>query len=208
VQTVSLSTLAQAALVISYPICCHFAVTLNEPQLQLLAVLLLGLGLTFKGLWQSSRISWLIMVSVSAMLLIVFLLGQTRLILYFPPILLPLLLWSMFHRTLREKQVPLVTQIGTAVHGELPPELQAYTRQVTAVWSYLFAAIATFSTLLPLIASEAVWSLFTNFLSWAFIGILFIGEFIYRQYHFRSIDHPNFWQYLLIVVRADIRKLG
>ena len=207
-QTVSLSTLAQAALVISYPICCHFAVTLNQPQLQLLALLLLGLGLTFKGLWQGSRVSWLIMVSVSAILMIVLLLGQTRLILYFPPILLPLLLWSIFYRTLGENQVPLVTQIGTAVHGELPPELQAYTRQVTAVWSYLFAAIAIFSTLLPLIASETVWSLFTNFLNWALISILFVGEFIYRQYHFRSMDHPSFWQYLLIVVRADIRNLG
>jgi len=208
VPTVSFSTFVQAALIIAYPLCCHFAVTRDEPSLQLLAILLLGLGLTFRGLLQSSKMSWLIIVSLSAVLLMVFLLEQARLILYLPPIALPLLVWSLFYRSLGPTQTPLVTQIATSVHGELPPELQVYTRQVTAMWSCLFAAIAVLSVVLSLVASEAVWSLFTNFLNWAFIGILFVGEFIYRQYHFRSIDQPNFWQYLLIVVRADIRNVG
>jgi uncharacterized membrane protein len=207
VQIVSPINLIQAVLIIAYPICCHFAVTLGEPQLQLLALLLLSLGLTFKGILQKSGFSLLVMAAITAISLAVYLLGQARAMLYLPPVALPLLMWSVFYRTLGKDQIPLLTRMAKAVHGELSPALQTYTRQVTAAWSYLFAAMTVFSALLPLVASEAVWSLCTNFLNWGVIGIVFIGEFIYRQWTFRSIDQPNFWQYLLIVLRADIKNI-
>jgi hypothetical protein len=78
VQIVSPISLIQAVLIIAYPICCHFAVTLGEPQLQLLALLLLSLGLTFKGILQKSGFSLLVMAAITAISLAVYLLGQAR----------------------------------------------------------------------------------------------------------------------------------
>ncbi len=204
---VSLTTLLQAVLVIAYPVCCHFAVTLDQPKLQLLAILLLGLGLTFRGLRAGSGASWFALGVIVLLAALVSVFGVSRWVLYLPPVALPLLLWSTFYRTLGSGQTPLVTAIALAAHGELSAELRAYTRASTALWAVLFGGLAITSAILPFVASEQTWSLFTNFLAWLIIGVLFLAEFIYRQWRFPSVEHVNFREYLRLVIQADVRNI-
>jgi uncharacterized membrane protein len=200
--------MVQALVLIAYPLVCHFAVVRNDPQLQLLALVVLSLGLNFKGLWQLNAMSWGLTLLILGLVTGIHLLDLTRSALYLPPILLPLLLWGIFYATLGPGQVPLITKIATSTRGELTQTMQNYTRAVTLLWTWVFALLALSAAILPLVASAAVWSVFTNFLNWVFICALFIGEFIYRQWRFKQLEHPSFWRYLQIVIQADIRKLG
>jgi uncharacterized membrane protein len=202
----SFQALLQAALLVSYLLCCHIAVTRHHPQLQLAALLLLGLGLSLKGLLEYSKFSWTLMLVLAGGAIVINTLGLAHYVLYVPPIILPLLLWSVFFRSLLPGQTPLVTRIAMDVRGSLSHELQRYTRSVTVLWSGLFALLAIGSALLPIVASPHVWSLFTNLLNYLFIAALFIAEFLYRRWHFKEIEHTRFLQYLRTVIRADVRK--
>ena len=207
-RTVSLRTLVQALLLLAYPVCCHFAVTLDNPQLQLWALVLLGFGLTFKGLASGNRLAWGVMVFMLGLAFVMDFLALSRWVLFLPPVLLPLLMWSVFHRSLEPGQTPLVTHIATIVRGTLPPELVDYTRAVTRVWSLFFGGLALYSAALPFIASPAIWSLCTNLINWLLIAALFIAEFLHRRSRFSDLEHISFWQYLQTVIRADIRSIG
>jgi uncharacterized membrane protein len=204
--TVSGQALMQSIVLIAYPLICHFAMIENDTQLQLGALALMGLGLNFKGMLQLSFLSWGLMLLILILITGIYLLELTRMALYLPPILLPLLLWGVFYATLGAGQTPLITQIATSARGELSQTMQDYTRGITQLWTWVFALLALEATILPLVASTAVWSVFTNCLNWVVISTLFIGEFIYRQWRFKELEHPSFWRYLQIVIHADIRN--
>ena len=204
--TVSFKTLAQAAFLIAYLLCCHYAVTLNAPRLQLLAVLLLAVGIILRGLLDKSVLSYSVIIVLMAGALAMEELGLLRFVLYLPPVILPLLLWSVFFRSLLPGQTPLVTGIAREVRGSLSDELCDYTRNVTALWSAAFLLLATLSALLPFVATAHTWSLFTNCLNYMLIAALFIVEFLYRQRRFSNLEHKTFWQYLQSILRVDVRQ--
>lgn len=204
--TVSYKTLARAALLFLYLLSCHFAVTQNEPRLQLLAILLLGCGIIFRGPLESSVMSWGIPIALIIGAVVFSSPGLLRYALYLPPIALPLLLCGVFFRGLLPGNVPLVTAIAREVHGDLSEELCDYTRGVTVMWCACLMLLAIGSALLSIAATPFTWSLFTNFLNYLIIALLFIFEFLYRQWRFRGIDDKGFWQYLQNIVRLDVRK--
>ena len=204
--TVSYKTIIQALLLVSYPVSCHFAVVLDKPLLQLIALMFLSLGVVLRGLLEQSVSSW---AMVAALLLLALLLAANdalRYVFYLPPVVFPLLLWGVFRRSLQPGRTPLVTGIAREVRGSLSPELCDYTRSVTAMWSAVFVILAVGSAGLPFLASDPVWSLFTNFLNYLLIVLLFVLEFVYRQWRFRELEHKSFYHYLQSIVRVDVRQ--
>lgn len=199
-------TIARALLVITYLLVCHFAVTGNNPELQLLALVLLGVAIVFRGLVHSSISTWLLVFFVVGLALIGYILDLLRFVLYLPPVIVPLLLWAAFFRSLMPGRTPMITGIARAVRGSLSDELSRYTRSVTVLWCCIFGALSMGSILLPMVASPHVWSLFANFLNYVFIALVFVGEFIYRQYRFRDIEHLGFVSYLQSLRRVGMRQ--
>ena len=204
--TVDPRFIAQVLVLLAYLLTCHFAVTRGQPELQLVALSLLGVGMIFRGLLANHAASWLFVCALLAGGVVAYLLGVGRYLLYLPPIILPLLLWAVFARSLRADRTPLVTAIALAVRGSLSQALLRYTRGVTAMWCGFFLVLALWSALLAAFASPALWSLFTNLLNYLLIAVLFVAEFVYRQYRFREVTHQGFWQYLRSVVRVDVRQ--
>lgn len=196
----------QALLVVSYLLVCHFAITGKNPELQLLALVLLSIAIIFRGLVRSSIASWILALFVAGLGLVGYTLDLLRFALYLPPVILPLLLWAVFFRSLMPGRTPLITVIARAVRGSLSDELSRYTRSVTVTWCFLFFVLSMASILLPLVASPQVWSLFANFLNYVFIVLVFVGEFIYRQYRFRDLEHLDFLSYLRSLRRVGMRQ--
>ncbi len=194
------------ALTLSYPLLVHLGVWLELPLVQLLALWVLTLGLLLPGLRQGSRFTWGLFLLMLALLSVVGYLDASIYLLYLPPVVIPLLLWGIFFRSLLPGQVPLVTAIGEQVHGPFCAPLRRYTRGVTLMWTVVFAALALWSALLPWLATITLWSLFTNFINYLMIALLFAAEFYYRKWRFQSIDQPGFVDYLKIVINANIRK--
>ena len=98
------------------------------------------------------------------------------------------LLWY-FARTLRAGETALITRLARRVHGFLPPEMEAYTRRVTAAWCAFFAAQVTVSMLLLAFAPFELWSMFVNLINLPLIVLMFAGEYLYRTLRFP--DHPR-----------------
>lgn len=99
-----------------------------------------------------------------------------------------ILLWY-FGRTLRGGDKSLITRLALSVHGSLPPDMMAYTRRVTLAWCTFFASQVLVSALLLAFASFETWSMFVNLLNLPLLGLMFIGDHLYRALRFP--DHPR-----------------
>jgi uncharacterized membrane protein len=99
----------------------------------------------------------------------------------------------LFGRSLRKGAMTICEQLARMEHPEgVPPELPAYARTVTILWTWTFAVLALATFLMMAFASTEALSLFTNILSWLVIGGLFIGEYVYRTcWKFPDLNHKN-----------------
>ncbi len=87
----------------------------------------------------------------------------------------------VFGRTLFAAREPLVTRFARILHGELPPEVLRYTRQVTVAWTIFFLALFTLSCVLYLGRLLPAWSLLANLLSPLLVGSMFVIEYAVRH---------------------------
>lgn len=103
-----------------------------------------------------------------------------------------LLMAAVFGRTLRGPGETLVTQMARRVHGGVLSARQfAYTRKVTLAWTVFFAAMASISVLLFAFATTAAWSTFANLFSGPLIGLMFVGEFLWRRVALAGEDNAS-----------------
>lgn len=93
----------------------------------------------------------------------------------------------VFGLTLLPRREPLITALARRVHGSLTPEMAAYSRKVTLVWTLYFAAMGTVSVVLYAVAPFDVWATYANFGTPLSMALLFIGEHLLR---YRL--HPEF----------------
>lgn len=122
-------------------------------------------------------------------------------LLYLPPVVINLALCWLFGRTLMRHRVPLIARFAMIEQGTLSAELEVYTRRLTWIWTLLFAGAALASLLLALSGNRDAWSVFTNFVNYALVAALFLGEVLYRRLRFRNYRHQSPLQ-LLRNVRA------
>ncbi len=190
-------------LLFCYPLCVHLAVVTQQPYYQVFAIVGLAAGIQYTGLRQASFFAWGILLLVVALALWLTTRDLARYILYLPPIVIPLLIASGFLRTLLPGEVPLVTAIGQQVHGQLPPELERYTRRLTFFWFLFLLAMAIGAALLPWLGSPLLWSWFSNFLNYALVAVVFVIEYVYRRWRFSDFPQPSFRDYLTIVFNSE-----
>lgn len=193
-------------LILCYPLCVHFSVVLQAPMLQVIAIVCLAAGIQYPGLRQGNGFAWGILLGVAVVSAWLASFDLARYVLYVPPIIIPLLVWSGFMRTLLPGQVPLVTAMGEQFHGQLPPEIKRYTRRVTVFWAVFLAALTLWATLLPWLVSATTWSLFSNFLNYGLVVLVFLAEFGFRRWRFRDFEQPSLREYLLLVFRSGVRR--
>lgn len=192
-------------LVVLYPLLVHLSLVMDVPQLQIFAIISFATGILYKSLIKLQRSAWIALIFISVVAIGFGYFNITLYALYLPPILFPLLLLFVFGRTLMHGQVPLVTAIGEASRGPLTEAMRRYTRRITQFWCCVFLIMACWSLTLPFMKQPELWSWFTNVINYGLVGTLFIGEFILRKYLFPDHNHPNFIEYLRIVVKANIR---
>lgn len=218
-------------LALAYPWLAHAASTQADSDLAIVALADLALVILLDPLLRLRGWAWITAVLVA--------LGLARLamsahallpLLLVPVAVLAFIAW-MFGRTLRAGRVPLISRIVSALEAvpaaQLAPELQRYTRRLTAAWAGMLAALALVNLLLALIAvpggllasvgivapwvvTETQWSWIANLLNYGLVAGFFVGEYLFRKRVFpgryRSFIHfmqrmgslgPAFWATLL-----------
>jgi uncharacterized membrane protein len=119
----------------------------------------------------------------------------------------------LFGHTLRQGSVPLVTRIARVERAEVglpfPDDLQAYTRSVTVVWCAFFIVNALATVLFACFASIQVWSFYANLLNWPLVGLLFVGEYVYRRWRFACYaPHLTPWRLAISIAAKPQRYFG
>lgn len=198
---------ALLGLLLSYPVCAHFAPTA--------AVLILLLLLILSGLGQQLRHRTITLpgslLVVSGSVLAALLIrspASATLVLYAPPVLIHALLFQLFFLSLQPGRQPLIQRIAEQAHGVRDdPRLTRYTRSVTRAWATLFAALTLSSFLLAVFADRSVWSLFTNGFNYLVILMMFILEYRIRLARLPHLEHPGFFRFLLSLKNVDLYSL-
>lgn len=211
------------ALSFAYPVLAHFAVARNSEGLTLAALALLAAIALLPGLVRGAAAAWLAVPLVGAAYWWLSSLAMPVLPLYVPPILVPAFLAYVFGNTLMLGRTPLISQLIRLLQapGDAEPEsaVWTYARRLTAVWTVLFVALATFNLVLaalvepdgllraggiapPLAVSHEVWSLFTNLIEYLVVAALFLIEYAYRRQRFPRQPYRNMFDFIRRMLAA------
>jgi uncharacterized membrane protein len=108
------------------------------------------------------------------------------------PVLIQLMLLFFFGRTLLEGKGPsLIERFVRLEFPEFPPGVSEYCRQLTLLWTGFFALNALICVALAVWGSDFWWTLFNGILVYFMIGLLMIGEYIYRHFRFPDLGIPD-----------------
>ena len=211
------------ALALAYPVLAHFAIARNSAGLTIAALTLLAAVSLLPGLARGAIGAWLAVPLVGAASWWLSNVEQPILALYLPPIVVPAFLAGVFGNTLRPGRTPLISQLIRLLQapGDDEPEsaVWAYARRLTAAWTALFVALATFNLLLAafvepdgllrasgieprLAVSHEVWSLFTNLIEYLLVAAFFVIEYAYRRQRFPRQPYRNMFDFLRRMLAA------
>jgi uncharacterized membrane protein len=73
---------------------------------------------------------------------------------------------------------------------EFVPGIAEYLRELTWVWTLFFAANVVICALLPFLAGQQVWAIYTGVVTYVLMGLLGTGEWFYRHRRFPNLDIP------------------
>jgi uncharacterized membrane protein len=75
-------------------------------------------------------------------------------------------------------------------YPEFIPGIAEYLRELTWVWTLFFAINVPFCALLPALAGQKAWAIYTGVLVYVLMGLLGAGEWFYRHRRFPNLDIP------------------
>jgi len=206
-------------LAVAYPLLAHWASHRagGGGAVAALALLDLALIVLLHPLAQRRGWAWALLALIAAGLWQLASTSYVQMLLLAPPVLFTALLAWWFGRSLRTPRVPVITRIVAALEltgpAQLPPDLIAYTRRLTAAWAGLLACMALANTVLALIAvpngvlsrlgyspvlavSQTTWSWLANLLDYGIVGGFFVGEYLLRRRWFPQPPYRNFLDFL------------
>src|SRR6266851_8907390 len=183
-------------LFLAYPVLTHAAVTTGLAYLAWTAWLCIAalVLLSFPGPWGLAGFALL-----AAAPLVV----DAEVLLKLPPVVINLALAVWFGRTLAPGEEPMISWFGRLVRGtELAPDLARYTRYSTVVWTAFFVIMAAAAAALAALATPQTWSLFANGIDYLLVGVLFLGEYVFRRVRYRHHEHRPLADVVRTVARA------
>lgn len=179
--------IAQVLLGIVYPILIFFSLSWLEPRQVALVVLGLA-GLRLLALRRGAAVAfakevWIPVASVAVVALGTAIWNDPMGLLMTPTLINTALLASFAGSLWAER--PMVERFARLRVDDLSDAEVHYCRVVTKVWCGFFVANGSIALYLALSRELEIWALFTGFLSYVLIGVLYGGEYIYRHWRFR-----------------------
>jgi uncharacterized membrane protein len=171
----------------AYPVLAHVALTRHDPRWAAAALGLLVWGVLLNAL----PAVWSTIVAAGTVAGVVWMAPTLPdLVLRASPVVINLVLCVVFGLTLRPGQDALITRFARLEHATaLPASVERYTRRLTVLWTVFFAAMATTTVVLEIVASRTVYSLFANVINWLLLFAFLVGEYRYRRIRFPGYQH-------------------
>ncbi|MBX2809566.1 MAG: septation protein IspZ [Cellvibrionaceae bacterium] len=183
---ISTTTIAQRVLaasialaVLAYPLIIYFSINRHGPTL-LAAGLWLLCALRFIALKHyRHRNQQLLLVCISIFCALVIAANSHQLLRYYPS-LMNLGMATLFLYSLRT-QTPLIARMASAMGQRPPPEAKHYIRNLTALWGLLLLLNTGISAYTACCTRLSFWSFYNGFAAYALIGLIIVGEWLYRS---------------------------
>jgi uncharacterized membrane protein len=108
------------------------------------------------------------------------------------PVLIQLMLMYFFGRTLLKGKGPsFIESFVLLEFPQSPPSMSVYFRQLTILWTSFFAFNAVMCVVLAVWGNDKWWALFNGVFVYLMIGVLTVGEYIYRHFRFPGLGIPS-----------------
>ncbi len=106
------------------------------------------------------------------------------------PVFIQLALMVFFGKTL-VKGPPLIERFARLDYPDFKPGIAEYCRQLTIIWTGFFAFNAVVCAALALWAPATWWAFYNSVMILLLTGLLMVGEYIWRHYHFPGMEIPS-----------------
>ena len=167
-----------AAALLAYPVFVYMGSRWLEPRY--LGLIALGLYLLRGILVARSGRARAAMVAASLFLALTLWWLNSETILLLVPAFINLLMAIIFGHSLYQPPT-IPARIAQRFEGELTPEILHYTTRVTWLWLAFFCVNGAMAAATALWASHELWLLYNGAISYGLTGLLFAGEYTYRQ---------------------------
>jgi len=177
---------------ISYPFLVHYLVVIEQYLFAGIYIIVLLLMIALQNVLQSHK--WLAMGLLLLSLLIgAILIYKAQLVVFLPPVLIPLVLAYVFGKTLMGGQTAFITSIAQKIRTTpLVEKEKKYTRFVTCMWVLFFLFLSIESMLVAFFYDMETWSYITNFLNYILVVLFVMLEYLLRRIVLRNLEHPGF----------------
>ena len=177
----------QLLLGVAYPALIYFALRAMEPRL--VAFLVALLVVVRLALVSPSRLAAYVRALrlpaiTIAIVMLITAASNDPLALLMTPTLLSLGLLAVFVRSLTESEC-IIERFARVQNPVLSKVQVRYCRRVTVVWCGFFLVNGSVALWLAIARSTQEWVVYTGFIAYVLMGLLFASEFVYRQWRFR-----------------------
>jgi len=193
-------------LIVLYPIFALLSRYQGAEFLRPLALFCLLSGVFFPALARAKVAAWLAYILLCCALAAAVALRLERLLLHLPPLLFLSIAASVFWGSLMPGRRALISVFGESLDGPMSGEVEAYTRSLTIFWAVLLSAQLALSLYLSIFGPEWLWSWVTNVLNYLVLGLVFIGEYLWRRRRFPERKHLPFLEFMKKLSKFDVRK--
>ncbi len=164
-------------LTLAYPVLVYFGLG-HQIEPRWLALLLVAIAL-MRAAFGRERV-WLVAAGGALVLAAFSFWGNQATPLKLYPVLVSAALLCVFLLSLAYPPT-VIERLARLHEPDLPASGVAYTRRVTQVWCGFFVLNGSVSLFTALFASDAVWALYNGAISYVMMGILFVGEWLFRK---------------------------
>jgi uncharacterized membrane protein len=171
-------------LLIGYPFAVFFGLKYFDPRaiaLLLVGLLLFRFILMPKGPKNVSRWTLGVALLIGILIFCAVLLLRDPIFIRLYPVAMSTLFFISFAYTLKHRP-SMIERFARLRYKKLPAKAGPYCKKVTLVWCGFFLLNGLFALYTALFGTLELWTFYNGFLSYIFMGGLFLGEFIFRQW--------------------------
>ncbi len=104
------------------------------------------------------------------------------------PVCMSALAFGVFYYSLRNPPTVIERIAQRSFTGEMPVHVVVYVRKVTKLWCGFFILNGIIALYTALWASMEIWTLYNGLISYIVMGVLFLGEMLYRKLR-KGVSH-------------------
>lgn len=205
---------AQLLGMVFYPLLVHLLITLGVPWLAVSGLVVTSVIYVFLviGMQRRTRAhpGWAVLYLFLSAVGIWSLIAGNVYALFFPSVIINLVLAGVFAMSLRAPRLPVVEWfVRLELDGNPPPaRLARFARNATIAWVVYFMGVVVLSPLLALTAPLEVWSLAVNVLNYVFAIALLFMQYLYRSARLPEYGVRMPWHTLRHMARSPWARRG